>query len=283
MIKSILIPLDPSPYTDAAIRMACELAKIHDARLSGLVILDIEGIERHIGPVPLGASYYADKLEEQHKKHAQKRIDSLIENFKIKCNSAGVNYTVAQNQGSPSERILQESMFYDMIITGLRTYFNFETSNEPGDSLSDLLHESVTPILGVPKEFNFPDLTKEKLKVLLPFNASLQSARALQRFAQFLRPEIAVPRLLMSSDDEKIALASLEHAKDYLQIHGFKEVKTEWTRQNILETCEQEGYIEWADIVVVGSHSKRGLFNFMVGSLTKCLIKRDKVPVVVGQ
>ena len=61
MVKSILIPLDPSPYTDSAIEIGCRMAKYHGAQLTGLVILDIPGIEKQIGPVPIGASYYADK------------------------------------------------------------------------------------------------------------------------------------------------------------------------------------------------------------------------------
>ena len=77
MIKSILIPLDPSPYTDSAIEVGCRMAKYHDAQLTGLVILDIPGIEKQIGPVPIGGSYYADKLEEKHTKHAQERIEEL--------------------------------------------------------------------------------------------------------------------------------------------------------------------------------------------------------------
>lgn len=282
MVKSILIPLDPSPYTDSAINMGCTIANLHGAQLTGLVVLDIKGIEKQIGPVPIGSSYYAEKLEEKHKKHAQERIDQLVEKFKTMCAAAGVNYKVAQNQGSPSERILHESIFYDFVITGLRTFFHFETTDSPGNSLSALLHESVTPIYGMPKELNLPDPAVDKVKVLIPFDASLSSARALQRFAQLMIPSKAEARLLMSHDDEKIALSSLNHAKQYLELHGFKNIVIEWTKENIIDACKK-GHLDWADAAVVGSHSKRGIFDFMVGSLTNYLIKLDKIPVVIGQ
>jgi nucleotide-binding universal stress UspA family protein len=67
MIKSILIPLDPSVYTDMALEMGCFLAKQHDAELSGLVVLDIPGIRKSVGPTPAGGSYYAEKLEKRKK------------------------------------------------------------------------------------------------------------------------------------------------------------------------------------------------------------------------
>lgn len=282
MVKSILIPLDPSAYTDTAIKIGCTIAKTHGAQLTGLVVLDIDGIEKHIGPVPAGGSYYAEKLEEKHLKDAQERIDKLVENFKRICTNAGVKHIIAQNQGSPSDRILHESIFYDMIITGLRTFFHFETSDKPGESISKLLHESITPIYGVPEKFNPPDLSNEKLKVLIPFDASPSSSRALQRFAQFMIPETSEPLIVMSHDDKEIALAALEHAKRYLELHGFGNVRIEWTDDHIIEACDKK-YLDWAHVAVVGSHSKRGLFDFMVGSLTNHLIKLNKIPVVIGQ
>ncbi|KAA3617028.1 MAG: universal stress protein [Calditrichaeota bacterium] len=282
MIKSILIPLDPSPYTDSAIEVGCRMAKYHGAQLTGLVILDIPGIEKQIGPVPIGGSYYADKLEEKHTRHAQERIDQLLHKFRSKCDAAGVKHVESQNQGSPSERILHESLFYDMVITGLRTHFHFETQDKPGSSLHELLHESITPIYGVPKDLMIPDPISDKIKVLIPFNGSLPAARALQRFAQFMIPEMSEPRLLISEDDEHVASSLLKSAKDYLELHGFKNIITDWTTDKIIESCKGD-MLDWADVVVVGAHSKRGLFDFMVGSLTEHLIKWDKKPILIGQ
>lgn len=71
MIKRILIPLDSSPYTDTAIEMGCDLAKRHDAELTGLVVLDIPGIKETISTVPIGGLYYVDVLEGSIKKEAR--------------------------------------------------------------------------------------------------------------------------------------------------------------------------------------------------------------------
>lgn len=283
MVKSILIPLDPSPYTDAAIQIGCLMAKHHGAQLTGMVVLDIPGIEKSVGPVPMGGHYYAERLEEKHRKIAQERIDNLLEKFKKKCDEAGVSHKEAQNQGSPSEAIIHEAIYYDMIIAGLRTHYRFDLENDQeGVSLEKFLSESITPIYGVPKELNIPGLTDGQINALIPFNASLPSARALQRFAQFMIPDLTQPRLLMSSLDEEVAKAALEHAKQYLKLHGFKNILTDHTDIEIKRACKEE-YLDWADVVVVGAHSKRGIFDFMVGSLTKHIIKLDKIPVLIGQ
>lgn len=282
MIKSILIPLDPSPYTDVAIDLGLRIAEVNDAQITGLVILDIPGIEKSIGSIPPGGVYYAERLEEKRRNDAEERVQVLLENFKKKCDAAGVRHEEARNQGSPSERIVLESMYYDLVITGLRTHFNFEVSDNPGESLEKLLDQSITPIYAVSETFKIPDPEKRHIHVVAPFDASFPSARALQRIGQLMQPEITDIRLVMSSDDEAFATAALENAQAYLAQHGFKNVETELTIQKIKDKLVED-YMDWADVFVVGAHSKKGFMDFMVGNLTKFLIDQNKKAVVIGQ
>jgi nucleotide-binding universal stress UspA family protein len=55
MIKRILVPLDHSPFTDTAMNIATTITRINEAELTGLVVIDIPGIEKSIGPIPVGA------------------------------------------------------------------------------------------------------------------------------------------------------------------------------------------------------------------------------------
>ena len=59
-------------------------------------------------------------------------------------------------------------------------------------------------------------------------------------------------------------------------------VKKECITQDIIEAMDQK-YLDWAHLVVVGAHSKKGLFDFMLGSLSKFLISEAKKPVLIGQ
>lgn len=52
--------------------------------------------------------------------------------------------------GNPAEIIFNYSMFFDLIITGLETHFNFEVTDKPGNNLDELLNHSITPVLAVP-------------------------------------------------------------------------------------------------------------------------------------
>jgi nucleotide-binding universal stress UspA family protein len=284
MLKRILVPLDPSPYTDSAIELACFVAKRRDAQLTGMVVLDIPGIEKSIGPMPIGAIHYAEVLEQSKKKEADERIKQLLESFKKKCDSAGVVHHQSEYQGSPSERILKESLYYDAIFVGMRTFFDFETEAESfkGLSVEKILGETITPIYAVPKSFHLDDIANRKLKVLIAYDGSMLSARSLQRFAQLAMPKILEITLLTSHKEKGTADYLLNSAADYLSTHSFQHIKKIWTKEHIVDVVSKD-YLKQTDLFVVGAHSKRGLFDFIIGNLTRYLLTIEKKPVIIGQ
>ena len=282
MLKRVLVPLDPSPYTDSALDWACKAARRHGAELTGMVILDIPGIRDSIGPVPLGGFHYAERLEAAKEKKAQQRIDALLARFKAKCQQEGVAYRVTEHQGTPKEQIIMESIYYDAVMMGLRTCFRFGEDEESCDSLEDLLDHSITPVYGIPEKPTLPDFTREKMKVLIAFDGSIPAARALQRFAQLAVPEVMEVMLVKSDDDQERARFQLDQAEAFLKSHAMTNVTKECIAQDIIEAMDEK-YLDWAHLVVVGVHSKKGLFDFMLGSLSKFLIKEAKKPVLIGQ
>ncbi len=282
MIKRILIPLDPSPYTEAALEIGCIVAKRHDAEITGLVILDIPGIKKTVGPVPLGAIEYADKLEHLKEKEAHEHVHKLLSNFREKCTKEGVRFREAELQGSPSERIIRESIYYDLAVIGLRTFFHYPPSDKPGDTLDEVMDRSITPIIGVPQTLTFPDISKEKIKVLVAFDGSLPSASALQSFVKFSMPDAMQVVLLTSDDNNDAAEYHLTQAEAFLRAHSVFNIKKEKTSENIKKIVNEK-YLNWADLIVVGAHSKSGIFDFMVGSLTKELIKTDEKLLLISQ
>jgi nucleotide-binding universal stress UspA family protein len=282
MVKRILVPLDPSPYSKAALDLACTIGKKFKAELTGMAILDIPGIEKSIGPVPAGASYYAEHLEKTKLHDADIRCQGLLEQFEKKCKKEKVKSKITERQGSPSNQILKASVFYDLVVIGIRTFFHFESQDRAGDSLEKLLDDTITPIYAVPESFNSALLNKSGVKVLIAFDGSDPAARALQRFAQFAvlaRPEIT---LINSNDDTKRSAYLLNAADNYLKCHGFKTVKKISTERPIKEIVEKQ-YYNKTDIIVMGVNSRKGLLEFVLGSLVKSLIKKGEKLLLIGQ
>ncbi len=285
MIKRILVPLDASLYCEKSIEQATSIAKIHDAELTGLVILDIKGINRSVGPIPAGAAYYAKKLEKNKIKVADNLIKNLLIKFENKCKEAGVRYDIHERQGLPSKKILEESMFYDLLVIGKKTYYEFDSDKEKGGaSFVDILDHSITPILTVPANFHAPHLDKANVKVLVSYDGSLPCSRSLQRFAQLagvVGKNIDI-HIVMSHDYEKLAGHYLMDIKKYLKAHNFDNIHTVYTPENIKKYIGNN-YLDWADMYVLGAHSQKGISEYLTGSYTKYLINNTNAPIFIGQ
>ena len=88
--------------------------------------------------------------------------------------------------------------------------------------------------------------------------------------------------ILNSNNDKELGNYYLDQAENYLKAHNVASVNKEWTSQDILQ-CIKDKYYDENDVFVVGAHAKEGLFDFMVGSLTRYLVKRAEKPVFIGQ
>lgn len=277
MIRRILAPLDPSDYTKSALQYALYIAKRQgNTEITGTAVLDIKGIEKSIGPVPAGATYWAEHLEKHKLEEAKIRIERLLNIFRNSCLKEHVPYRTDETQGNPAKQILFESIFYDLLIIGLRTFYHFETQLDSGDSLDKILSHTITPILAVPKKY------APIKKVLIAFDGSPLAAKALQRFTHLARPGDFEFLILISDDDMEKANYYLNQAKAYLNAYQIRNIRTEWTAENIKEVIRDQ-YLDWADLIVLGAHARSYIKDIFVGSLTKYLIEKAEKPLFIGQ
>lgn len=281
MIRRILVPLDPSDFTESAVRHACNIAKVSNAEVTGLVVLDIERIKSDIGPLPPGVSFYAKELQHNKLDAAKVHIANILSKFKAICKEERVRHAEGNRQGSPSKRILESSMFYDLVIMGMRTYYHFETEEHSGDSLENVLDRTVTPILAVPKHMGAFDVTDGKLRTLICFNGSFPSARALHRFLQLQIPAKVEATIAISHDNYEYANTMLDEAERLLNSHGISSVSKRSYSDNIISVLTPE-YLSEFEVIVLGIHSNKGIFDFLVGSLAKHLLEESRVPLFLA-
>jgi len=282
MIKRILLPLDTSEYAKSAALLAVKIAKINNAVIAGIVVLDVPGIEKSIGSVPPGATLFAKELEQHRLSEADFHVQSLLKNFGKLCSDNNIEFEFHERQGSPSSKIIEHSLFYDLLILGNKTFYNFEAGDEPGDSFDNILDQSITPIISVPEHLPLSVLNNNRIKTTIAFDGGLQSARALQLFAKMRLFDKFDIRIVMADDNKKLARHYLDDAEAFLKPHGFSHIKKIITKDDIIEYIDNN-LMDWTDLFVIGAHSKHGLLDFMVGSLTKHLIKKGDHLLFIGQ
>ena len=89
MLRSILVALDASPWTEAATDLAIEWSKRFGAKILGLGILDEPGI-RAAEPAPIGVSRFKIKRDAARLVEANEQVKRLVARFESVCEVAGV-------------------------------------------------------------------------------------------------------------------------------------------------------------------------------------------------
>ncbi|MEM1269164.1 MAG: universal stress protein [Bacteroidota bacterium] len=276
MVRRILVPLDPSGYTVSAYKHAGQLAQSHDATVTGLAILDLPGIGA--GPVSPGAYAYAKRAEQRREQDAHQQLQALMKTCASHLEEMGVEHDTREVSGSPAEQIIEHSAFYDLLVLGLETFFSFETSLMDDKVETHVVGKTIAPVLLVPSEFK---AFGESTRVVIAYDGSLSSKRALREFTQvaaFVNPAV---KLVISCDSIENAEDIFAPAKAYLSAYGYTNLETAWTPEHIIRAMESD-FIPDADLVVAGAHAKKHFFDFGLGSLSKYLMSQTETPVLIS-
>src|SRR5262245_22592412 len=175
MLRTILVALDESPYSDTATTLAIEWGAQFGARLLGLGILDKPSITAP-EPVPLGASAFKKELDEARLADAQAHVLHFLSKFKKRCSAAGVAADAFEDVGDATKCILKHAHRCDLIILGYETHFHFETQHGPDTVRAKVLRRSPRPIAVVPKEL------RTGSGVVVAYGGGREVARTLQTF-----------------------------------------------------------------------------------------------------
>ncbi len=276
MINNILLPLDFSIYSDAALQYACLVAKHQESTITGTAVIIAPGMQKCFGPA-YAKTHWAEKLLDKNVlEKINQRIDILLDKFNRTCQSEGVAHVTTEFQGTCPEQIMFQSMFYDLLVMGFRSSYYFDESEQVDMPLEKILTHTITPILAVPKQFT------PIRKALIAFDGSLPAARAMKRFSIISRGKEVESIILMSHPEEDTALYYLNKAEEYMKNHGHQNIKTKWTPRNII-TEIKEKYMNEVDMFIAGAHSKDALKSFFLGSLIKFLLHEAKKPLFIGQ
>jgi nucleotide-binding universal stress UspA family protein len=276
MLKTILVALDESPYSDTATTLALEWGTRFGARLLGLGILDKPSITAP-EPVPLGASSFMKGLHEARLADAQEHLLRLLSRFRERCSAAGVPARILEDVGDPTKCILRQAHRCDVIILGYETRFHFETQEAPDTVRAKVLRRSPRPIAVVPREL------PEGSGVFVAYGGGREVARTLQTFQLLGLADGETVHLVSVSGDDRKAGAAAEFAAEFLEAHGARcrlhAVKSDLAPAEVL--LEQVRILQ-PRLVVMGAYAHHPLRDLFSTSVTRTVLSACPVPVLIG-
>src|SRR5690554_223096 len=106
MLKRLLVALDPDQDTAMATRYAIDIAKDHEAHVSGLAIVHSGRIAAEVGPGgAVGAMHYAAQVREKLTAETRQSARELVDAFNQQLESVGVPHAEMIREGVPYRRI----------------------------------------------------------------------------------------------------------------------------------------------------------------------------------
>ena len=175
MLKSILIGLDGSSYSTAAVDLGIQWAKRFDALLVGLGIVN-EPTIRKPEAEPIGGGYYKRERDDKLVKDARRAMEQFLEQFAARCAEADISFNLLQDVGLPYEEIMRKSQRYDLVLFGHETHFHFGPENQPDETLWNVLKRGPRPVVIAPPKL------ESGSSVVVAYNGSPQADRTLQAF-----------------------------------------------------------------------------------------------------
>jgi len=275
MLKSMLIGLDGSAYSDVAVELGIQWAKRFDALVVGLGIVDGPTICRP-EPVPLGGAVYKKERDELLLAEGRRKVEEFLERFEARCAAAGVAYQAVEDVGLPYDKILRESHRYDLVLLGHETHFHFETSDVADEMLWHVLRSESRPVVVAPAEL------QPGRSVVVAYNASPQADRALQAFLTSGLDFGEEVHLVYVDQDEGKAAREAERAAAFLRPHGIRAAAVgRRPKGSIAETLLDEARTRQARLLVMGACGHSRLREVLLGSVTKQTLRSCRVPVLL--
>jgi len=275
MIKKILVALDPDSDTPIATRFALDIARRHDAEITGLAVVDMGSIESSSRGGGIGSMYYAEKLRDQLTTDARQKAQDLIAAFEDLVSDSGVRFSELVQEGVPFERIVEDMKVHDLLLVGREPHFFYSHPKEATETLARIVRLTVGPTLIV------HECCSEVKKVIIAYDGSAAAARAMRSFVHtnpFGR-EIEIRLLGVYRDEPHESEFFLSQADDYLKAHGFEAQAMALKSNEVNEVIMEQVESFEAELVVAGAHSKSTLRAMAFGSTTKFLVGNCPVPL----
>ena len=274
MIKQILVPTDGSTYASIGVAYCVELARQHEASLTGLHVIDIKLLE---GPflrdisASLGTAPYVN-YQNNISLLLEERGEAALQSFSERCEKADVPFESHQVIGSVPHAIVEQSQLADLLVMG--------RGGEHGEWLNGLLGSTTEAVV---RHAQCPVLVTEREqarleRIVVAYDGSPHARSALQ-FATSMGEAWGVPfEVLMIGDDGCDALA--EEARSYLEAH---EVEIEYA---VLEGDPRDVIIEYSkehetDLIVMGAYGHSRVRELLLGSTTQYVINHSPCPVLL--
>jgi nucleotide-binding universal stress UspA family protein len=278
MIKNILLPLDGSEHSNAALDYGIWMTEKFDGTLLGQHIIDtisIEGTFFHDISGSLGFEPYLD-FSTKMREVLEERGKAILEDFSAQCEKKGVRHQTFLDMGLIANEICERSQVADLVVIGHRGVNEEFSTGLLGTTAESITRKCPRPVFVSTKRF------KAIEKPLLAYDGSPRASSAMESAAEFCTVLHLPLAVLTIAKEERMAQDILQKAKSYLGSYAI-EVEYQTARgfpeQRIIEHLVNFNH----DLLFIGAYGHRRIIEMVLGSTTEYVLRKSPCPVFLNR
>lgn len=278
MIKNILVALDGSEHSKAALDYALWMAEKFNGTLLGQHVIDtvsIEGAFFHDISGSLGFEPYLD-FSSRMREVLEERGKGILEEFSQRCRQKGCRHERFLDMGIIPNEICERSKMADLVVLGHRGINEEFSTGLLGATAESVTRKCPRPVFVSPKKFMIIE------RPLLAYDGSQRASAAMESAAEFCTQLRLSLTVLNVPKEEKLGEKVLQEARSYLSSYGI-ETRYESTRgypeQKIVEYLINFNY----DLLFIGAYGHRRIIEMVLGSTTEYVLRKSPCPVFLNR
>ncbi len=279
-LKDIVVTVDAGAASGRRLAYAVELARLHEARLTGLHVIEPLNLAAYFSPAVSGyiAADAMDEMEQRHRAAAEAAAKKLETAFADACSRAGITGEWRLAEGDTAEMGVLQARYADLTITG-----QIDPEDPPPGSAARLPEQlalaSGRPVLIAPYAGKFDSVGR---RVLVAWSRTRESARALNDALPILKRADHV--FVLSINPERDGTLPGADIALHLARHGVKAEATSTVAEDIDvgNTLLSRAADLGVDLIVMGCYGHSRARELMLGGATREILRHMTAPVLMS-
>jgi len=280
-LKDILVHVDASPESDIRVEIAAELARQHDAHLTGLYVVDLVPFMAEVGTGAIAGRSGMLEAVAALRENALAAPSRVEERFSARLDAAGIagEWRLVESVVAPT--VALHARYADLVILG-QVNPDAKPPGTAAELVEHVLLAAGRPVLAIPYIAKPVPLGRN---VLVGWNGSREAARALNDAIPIIAGAQAVtvlainPRHGIQGDgDVPAADIALHLARHGLRAEADHMVTDIPEGAALLDYAADHG----CDLIVIGGYGHSRLREFALGGVTRTLLQSMTVPILMS-
>ncbi len=278
MIKNILVALDGSEHSRAAVEYALWLAEKFSGTVFGQHVIDtvsIEGTFFQDISGSLGFEPYLD-FSVKMREVLEERGKAILEEFRQRCKERGIRCETFLDLGIIPNEICERSKVADLVTVGHRGVNEEFSTGLLGGTTESVTRKSPKPVFVSTRKF------KEVEHPLLAYDGSQRASSAMESAAEFCARLKLPLTVLYIPKEEASGEKVLHEARSYLSSYGIEvryELGKGYPERKIIEVLVNSNY----DLLFIGAYGHRRIIEMVLGSTTEYVLRNSPCPVFLNR